>query len=428
MYLYIKLYEYCYALKNKLEVSMVEVKFAERMSNLKASEIRELLKLTEEPDIISFAGGLPAPELFPIEKIKEATVEVLEESGRSALQYSTTEGYLPLRRVIAEQRMKKVGVHTAAENILITSGSQQGLDFSGKVFLNAGDVVICESPTYLGAINAFKAYQPRFVEVEMDEDGMLMNSLEEALMKNPDAKFIYTVPDFQNPSGKTLSYERRKKMVELAIKYNVPIVEDNPYAELRFEGENIPSIKSFDKTGIVIFLGTFSKTFCPGLRIGWVCADQDILSKYIIVKQGADLQPNTLAQREVAAFMENNNLDEHIIEIRSVYRKRRDLMVSTIKEEFPGDCTYTYPKGGLFTWVGLNEGIDAAEVLKLALNEKVAFVPGGSFFPNGGHKNFFRLNYSNMPEDKIVEGITRLGRVLKMLKYQNILLSPSIFV
>lgn len=395
---------------------MVEVKFAERMCSLKASEIRELLKLTEKPDIISFAGGLPAPELFPVEKIGEAISEVLNENGRAALQYSSTEGYLPLRRIIAEQRMKRIGVHTTAQNIIITSGAQQGLDFSGKIFLNPGDVVICESPTYLGAINAFRAYQPEFVEIETDKDGMLMDKLEDALLKYPNAKFIYTIPDFQNPSGKTLSYERRKEMVELAVKYNVPIVEDNPYAELRFEGESIPSIKSFDNTGIVIFLGTFSKTFCPGFRIGWVCAQPDILNKYVIIKQGADLQPNSLSQREVAAFMENNNLDDHIAEIKSVYRKRRDLMVNTIKKEFPEECTYTYPKGGLFTWVGVDESLDTAEVLKLALNEKVAFVPGASFFPNGGHNNYFRLNYSNMPEAKIVEGITRLGKVLKALK------------
>jgi Transcriptional regulators containing a DNA-binding HTH domain and an aminotransferase domain (MocR family) and their eukaryotic orthologs len=393
----------------------MEIKFAERMSSLRASEIRELLKLTEEPDIISFAGGLPAPELFPIERIKEACEGVLDADGKAALQYSATEGFRPLRKIIAEQRMKKAGVETTPDGILITSGSQQGLDFSGKIFINPGDTIICESPTYLGAINAFRAYQPRFVEIEMDDNGMIIEKLEEALIDNPDAKMIYTVPDFQNPSGKTMSLDRRKKLVELAVKYNIPVVEDNPYGELRFEGEMIPSIKSFDNAGIVIYLGTFSKTFCPGLRIGWVCAENDILSKYIIVKQGADLQPNSLSQREAALFMESFNLDDHIEIIKNVYRRRRDLMVDTIKKEFPGDCTFTYPEGGLFTWVGLRPEIDAAAVLLLALKEKVAFVPGGSFFPNGGHNNYFRLNYSNMPEDKIVIGIERLGKVLKSL-------------
>lgn len=393
----------------------MEIKFAERMSSLRASEIRELLKLTEEPDIISFAGGLPAPELFPIERIKEACEGVLDADGKAALQYSATEGFRPLRKIIAEQRMKKAGVETTPDGILITSGSQQGLDFSGKIFINPGDTIICESPTYLGAINAFRAYQPRFVEIEMDDNGMIIEKLEEALINNPDAKMIYTVPDFQNPSGKTMSLDRRKKLVELAVKYNIPVVEDNPYGELRFEGERIPSIKSFDNAGIVIYLGTFSKTFCPGLRLGWVCAEKDILSKYIIVKQGADLQPNSLSQREAALFMESFNLDDHIEIIRNVYRRRRDLMIDTIKKEFPGDSTFTYPEGGLFTWVGLRPEIDAAAVLLLALKEKVAFVPGGSFFPNGGHNNYFRLNYSNMPEDKIVIGIERLGKVLKSL-------------
>lgn len=398
----------------------MSIRFAMRMSSLKASEIRELLKLTEQPDVISFAGGLPAPEFFPVEKIKEAESIVLDTAGPQSLQYSSTEGYLPLREIIAQQRMKKVDVSVTANDILITSGSQQGLDFSGKLFLNPGDAVVCESPTYLGAINAFKAYQPKFIEIEMDEHGMIIDKLEKALRNNSNVKFIYTIPDFQNPSGKTMSVERRKRLIELAVAYNVPIVEDNPYSELRFEGERIPSLKSMDTEGIVIYLGTFSKTFCPGLRIGWVCASPEMLNKYIILKQGADLQPNSLSQRTTAEFMRRNSLDQHIAEIKSVYAARRDLMIKTINEEFPPSCTCTYPEGGLFTWVSLPEGINASEVMELALQKKVAFVPGGSFFPNGGHENHFRMNYSNMPEDRIVEGVKRLGDVLKNLDYQYI--------
>lgn len=393
----------------------MELRLSNRMSFLKASEIRELLKLTEQPDIISFAGGLPAPELFPIEKLKEVSSKVLDESGRSALQYGTTEGFVPLRRIIAEERMKPAGVNATASDILITNGSQQGLDFSGKVFLNPGDVVICESPSYLGAINAFRAYEAQFVEVETDENGMVIEKLEDALKNNQSAKFIYVIPDFQNPTGKTLSIERRPKLVELALKYNVPIIEDNPYGELVFEGERYPAIKSFDNEGIVIYLGTFSKTFCPGLRIGWVCASPSILTKYILVKQGADLQSNSLSQREAAVFMQMYKLDEHIEKIRKVYKKRRDLMLDMMEKEFPSSCSFTYPQGGLFTWVKLPEGINASYVLKLALEQKVAFVPGGSFFPNGGKENYCRLNYSNMPEEKIVEGIKRLGMVLKSI-------------
>ena len=393
----------------------MEFRLAERMGSIKASEIRELLKLTEQPDIISFAGGLPAPELFPVEEFKIISSEVIEKEGREALQYTTTEGFKPLRKIIAEQRMKASGVNVSEDNIFITSGSQQGLDFSGRIFLDKNDVVICESPSYLGALNAFKAYMPKFIEIPMDNDGMIIEDLELALKNNPNVKFIYTIPDFQNPSGKTLSLERRKRMVELSEKYNVPIIEDNPYGELRFEGERLPSVKSFDRAGSVIYLGTFSKTFCPGLRLGWVCAENNILSKYILVKQGADLQSSTISQRETALFMERYNLDEHIEKIKSVYRKRRDLMIKMMEKEFPDNCTFTYPQGGLFTWVTLEEGQNAAEILEIALKDKVAFVPGGSFFPNGGHKNHFRLNYSSSSEEQIIEGIKRLGKVLKSI-------------
>lgn len=393
---------------------LMAVKFAKRMDNIKGSAIRELLKLTEQPDIISFAGGLPAPELFPIEEMKQVCTKVLDSDGRAALQYSTTEGYIPLRKIISE-RMKKSGVEVPYEQVIITSGSQQGLEFSGKIFLNEGDTVICESPSYLGALNAFKAYQPKFVEIDMDENGMKMDQLENALKSTPNAKFIYTIPDFQNPTGITMSLERRKKLVELATKYNVPVVEDNPYGELRFEGEKYPAIKHFDTAGIVIYLGTFSKTFAPGLRVGWIAASPEILQKYVLVKQGADLQCNSMTQREVATFIEMYNLDEHIKKIIGVYGKRRDLMIQTMEKEFPKNVKFTYPNGGLFTWVDLPEGVDAGDVMKKALEEKVAFVPGGSFYPNGGNANHFRLNYSNMPEDKIVEGITRLGKVLKSL-------------
>lgn len=348
----------------------MSVKYAKRMDYIKGSAIRELLKLTEQPEIISFAGGLPAPELFPIEEMKEVCVRVLDTDGKAALQYSPTEGYMPLRKIIAE-RMKKSGVEISPEHILITSGSQQGLDFCGKVFLDEGDTVICESPSYLGALNAFKSYLPKFVEVEMDKDGMKMDELEKALQANPNAKFIYTIPDFQNPSGITMSVERRKKLVELAVKYNVPVVEDNPYGELRFEGERLPAIKHFDTEGMVIFLGTFSKIFSPGLRVGWVAASPEIVRKYVLVKQGADLQSNSMAQREAAAFVQMFDLDAHINKIIEVYRKRRDLMIETMEKEFPEGFTFTYPNGGLFTWVEMPEGVDAAEVLKKALEEKL---------------------------------------------------------
>ena len=390
----------------------MSIKFAGRMEEIKASEIRELLKLTSRPEVISFAGGLPAPELFPVEEMKKVSVEVLNQMGKEALQYSTTEGYDPLRKHIAD-RMAKQGIKAEAEEILITSGSQQGLDFSGKIFLNPGDYVVVESPSYLGAINAFKAYQCNFLEIDTDDDGMIIEDLEKKLSETKNAKMIYVIPDFQNPTGRTWSLERRKGLLEVAKKFDLPIVEDNPYGELRFDGESVSSIKSLDDDDRVIFLGTFSKTFCPGLRVGWVCAPEKLLEKYILVKQGADLQCNSMAQREIAIFLDNYNLDEHVEKIKNVYRGRRDLMLDSFKKYFPEGVTYTYPEGGLFTWVIIPEHLDARELAAKALERNVAYVPGGSFFPNGGNANTFRVNYSNMSEEKIVEGVKRLGEVLK---------------
>ena len=388
------------------------IQFSNRMEQLKASEIREILKLTQQPDIISFAGGLPAPELFPVEEMEKISAKVLQEMGTQALQYSPTEGYDPLREKIAS-RMGKVGVDTNADEILIISGSQQGLDFSGKIFLNPGDVVVCESPSYLGAINAFKAYECQFLEIETDDNGMIMEDLEEKLAKNENVKMIYVIPDFQNPSGRTWTLERRKRLLEIAAHYDLPIVEDNPYGELRFEGEIPPSLRSMDKDGRVVFLGSFSKTFCPGLRLGWVNASPELLEKYVFVKQGSDLQTSSMAQRELNMFMDDYDLDKHIEKIKHVYKKRRDLMMETIKNEFPKEAKYTYPEGGLFTWVELPEHINTRDLMVKAVENKVAFVPGGSFFPSGDKENAMRINYSNMPEDKIVEGITRLGALLR---------------
>jgi 2-aminoadipate transaminase len=397
----------------------MDIRFSKRAQGLKASEIRELLKLTEMPEIISFAGGLPAPELFPVKEMELIMQKVLEKDGRLALQYSSTEGFKPLREIIAKQRMIPAKVNVTADDIAVTTGSQQGIEFSAKIFVNEGDVVICESPSYLGAINAFAAYQPKFIEIPMDDHGMIIEKLEEALKANPNAKMIYTIPDFQNPTGITMSDDRRKRVAELGSEYKIPVIEDNPYGDLIFEGTRHPSIKSFDKEGWVIYLGTFSKTFCPGLRLGWVCASPEILEKYIVVKQGADLQCSTLDQRAAALFMETYDLDKHIETIKDVYRKRRTLMLESMDKYFPKEVTHTNPYGGLFTWVQLKEELDAAEILKEALKENVAYVPGGSFFPNGGHLNYFRLNYSCMTDEKIVDGVERLGKVLAKY-YQNI--------
>ncbi|GAA0702488.1 PLP-dependent aminotransferase family protein [Paraclostridium ghonii] len=389
------------------------IKFARRMEGLKGSEIRELLKLTQKPEIISFAGGLPAPELFPVDEMVEVSRMVLEESGREALQYATTEGFNPLREHIAERMNRKLKTNISKDDLLITSGSQQGLDFAGKIFLDEGDVVLVESPSYLGALNAFKAYCPKFIEVPTDKDGMVIEELEKILETTENVKMIYVIPDFQNPTGKTWSMERRKRFMDVINKFEIPVIEDNPYGELRFEGEILPSLRAMDEKGLVAFLGSFSKIFCPGYRIGWVAASPEILSKFIFVKQGADLQASTISQRELSKFIDAYDLDAHVEKIKAVYSKRRDLMLKTMDETFPEGIEYTYPQGGLFTWVELPEHLDAREIMKKCLEKNVAYVPGGSFFPNGGKENSFRLNYSNMPDEKIVEGIKRLAEVLK---------------
>ncbi len=386
--------------------------YSDRVKQLKASEIREILKLTQRPDIISFAGGLPAPELFPIDAMKVVAQKVLTDMGREALQYGTTEGYDPLREKIAE-RMRRTGIQTTKEDILITSGSQQGLDFSGKIFLNPGDCVLCESPSYLGAINAFKAYECTFKEIETDTEGMVLSHLESVIQATPNVKFIYVIPDFQNPSGRTWSEARRRDVLKIANQYNLVVLEDNPYGELRFDGEWIAPMKAFDTEDRVVYLGTFSKTFSPGIRIGWVMASPEILNKYIMVKQGADLQSSSISQRELNTYIDLYDFDAHIDSIKTVYKKRRDLMIDMIQKEFPASAEVDVPNGGLFAWVKLPSHVDTRAILVKAVENKVAFVPGGSFFPNGGQENYMRLNFSNMTEEKIVEGLARLGKILK---------------
>ena len=389
------------------------VKFSSRMDLLKGSAIRELLALANKPEVLSFAGGMPAPELFPVDKIKAATNAVLDEQGKVALQYSSTEGFPRLREQIAERMEAKNGIKTSAANILITEGSQQGLDYSARVFLNKGDVVLLESPSYLGAINAFKACEPTFIEIPTDDNGMIMEELEKVLATTENVKMIYVIPDFQNPSGRTWPLERRQKFMEIINKYEIPVVEDNPYGELRYENENMPALKSLDTKGLVVFLGTFSKILAPGYRLGWVCADNEILQKYNFMAQAAALQASSEAQLVVSKFIDMFDLDEHVSTIRECYKHRRDVMLETMEKEFPPEAKFTHPDGGLFTWIELPEYIDTKEMAKQCLERNVAYVPGEGFFPNGGHDNCIRLNYSCMPDEKIVKGMTILGEVIK---------------
>ena len=389
------------------------VRFSTRMNLLKGSAIRELLALANKPEILSFAGGMPAPELFPVDKIKAATDAVLDEQGKIALQYSSTNGFEHFRQQIADRMEAKLNIKTSADNILVTSGSQQGLDYSARVFCDKGDVIIIESPSYLGALNAFKACEPNFVAIPTDGDGMIMEELEKILATTERVKMIYVIPDFQNPTGRTWDLDRRHKFMEIVNKYEIPVVEDNPYGELRFEGEYMPALKSLDTKGLVIYLGTFSKILAPGYRLGWVCADDEILAKYNFMEQAASLQASTIGQMETSKWIDMFDLDAHVNTIRECYKKRRAVMLETLAKELPEPCTFTRPEGGLFAWVVLPEYMDAKDLQMKCLEKKVAFVPGGSFFPNGGHNNTLRLNYSCMPEDKIIQGITALCQTIR---------------
>jgi 2-aminoadipate transaminase len=397
-----------------------EYRYAHRTQKMGSSVIRELLKLTEQPDIISFAGGLPAPEVFPVKEFREACNHVLDNFGPQALQYSTTEGYLPLRELIA-WRTARYSVQVDAENIMITSGSQQALDFIGRLFINRGDYVVVESPTYLGALQAWNAYGAQYIPVRADEHGMIVDELEAALRVGP--KFIYVLPNFQNPGGSTLSLERRRKLVETADKYGVPIVEDDPYGQLRYEGEHLPSVVYLDSqyrgpngghySGNVIYLSTFSKLLAPGLRLAWVIAPPEVIRKLVMTKQAADLHTSSFNQYVAYDVAKDGFLDEHVKVIRAVYKERRDVMIEMMEEMFPAGVTWRKPQGGMFLWSILPEDMDAAEVLKRAIDKKVAFVPGTSFHPRGGGDNTMRLNFSYSSPDLIREGVTRLGTTLK---------------
>ena len=401
-----------------------EYRYAHRSQKSGSSVIRELLKLTEQPDIISFAGGLPAPEVFPLQEFREACNYVLDHYGPQALQYSTSEGYVPLREMIV-RHTSRYSAEVTTENILITSGSQQALDFIGRLFINRGDYIVTESPTYLGALQAWNTYGAQYIPVRTDEDGMIVDELEAALRIGP--KFIYILPNFQNPSGCTLSFERRMKLIELADRYGVPIIEDDPYGQLRYEGEHIPPVVELDSeyrgsngngahyTGNVIYLSTFSKLLAPGLRLAWVIAPPEVIRKLVMIKQAADLHSSSFNQYVAYEVGKGGFLDEHVKVIRATYKERRDVMLEMMEEMFPGEVIWRTPKGGMFLWGVLPEGMDAAEVLKRAVERKVAFVPGGGFHPRGGNDNTMRINFSYSSPDRIREGVTRLGTTLKEL-------------
>jgi len=387
--------------------------YAGRMQSIPKSFIREILKVTEKPEIISFAGGLPNPRLFPTEQLTEAAAKVLANDARSALQYSTTEGYPPLRDYIAQRYRQRSGLNVSAEEILITNGSQQGLDLIGKVFLDKGNAVVIERPAYLGAIQALSAYEPKFCPVPLESEGIDVKSLTEVL-RGHRVKLFHTVINFQNPSGISYSKRRREELARLLEGRDTLVVEDDPYAELRFSGDSPPSMKHW-LTNRTLLLGSFSKTVAPGLRLGWICAPQPIAEKLVVAKQASDLHSNCLCQRVLHEYLIANDIDRHIATITAEYKRGRDTMAAAIRDHFPSEVKATDPEGGMFLWVTLPKSLSAIDLFDEAIKQKVAFVPGTPFFVDGGGDHNLRLNFSNATPDRIQEGIARLGQIMKKL-------------
>jgi len=392
--------------------------YSRRASQLKASDIRELLKLTKKPKIISFAGGLPDPQCFPYKEVDVLSTEVIEEDYVKALQYGTTEGFNRLRRALARRMNQKFRTKVHADEIIVTCGAQQGLDLISKVFIDRGDIILVENPSYLGALSAFRLFQAKFAGVPMDNDGLKTDKLEKALKKfekKSKRPFLYTVPSFQNPTGVSMTLERRKELMELASRYDLVIVEDNPYGELRYSGKAMPPLKAMDKEGRVVYLGTLSKVLSPGMRIGWVAASEGIRHKLVLAKQATDLCTSTLIQYIAHKYITEGHMVRQIKKINAVYKRKRDIMLKAMDSEFPEEVSYTRPDGGIFIWVKFPKKVNSRELLKRSIKkEKVAFVPGDAFFINEGEGlDTARFNFSYPTEERIQEGIARLGRILK---------------
>lgn len=392
---------------------MTPNRFSQRMETMKSSAIRDLLHYATLPGMIYLAGGLPAPESFPVEVFREACNTVLDEVGAQSLQYGTTEGYKPLRHCLAERMRNLKGVACGSDNILLTSGSQQALEMIGKLFIDYGDIVILESPSYLGAIQAFDLYAPRYVTVPMDEQGIIIEELER-ILQIITPKFIYTVPTFQNPSGRTMSLDRRQRLVALAEKYDLILVEDDPYGELRYTGEPVPPIKAMDTTGRVIYLSTFSKILSPGIRLAWVVASEEFIRKLALIKQATDLCTSSFIQYAAYEYCQSGTMESHIQKIRDMYKVRMEAMLHALDKYFPKEgVSWTRPEGGMFLWVTLPDTINVEDMLKEAVANKVAFVPGTSFYVDGRPHSTMRLNFSNATPEMIDEGIRRLAEIVR---------------
>jgi 2-aminoadipate transaminase len=390
--------------------------FAERTKDMKASEVRELLKLLQVPGMISFAGGFPNPETFPTEIIRKIADDILRTDGPQALQYGITEGYPPLREAVAD-RMNKKGMDVSKDNVLITSGSQQVIDLMGKMFIDPGDIVVVSAPTYLAALTSFSAYQATFESIPLDQDNMRMDLFEDRIKKlarrGRQPKIVYVLPNFHNPAGVTMPEKNRKKLIDLASDFDLIVLEDDPYSELRYTGEPIPPIKSFDDEGRVVYMGTFSKILAPGLRTGWLVADPEILRKLVIAKQSTDVCTNMLSQRIAHEYIIRGHIDPQIEKIKKIYGRKLDIMLKGLEEYAPSEIKWVRPEGGMFLWLTLPETIDSGDLLTKALKKHVAFVTGKAFYadPKDG-KNAMRLNFTHPSDDTITEGLKRLGSVM----------------
>ena len=388
--------------------------FSKRMSRIKPSGIRAVQKrIAGKSDMISFAAGLPDPALYPLEDLRKAADTMLEKEGATAFAYGLTKGYGPLLDYLTDRMNNREHVACTKENICILSGSQQGLGLAAMTFLDEGDVVITENPSYLGAINAFRPYGAEFVGVDTDDDGIVIEDLERALEENPKTKLIYVIPNFQNPTGKAWTLERRERFMEVVAKYDVAVVEDNPYGDLRFKGEPLPHLRALDKKGQVIYLGSFSKILSPGMRVAWTCASKEVATAFESLKETNDLQSPELTKMLTYYYLKMFDLEKHIEEIQVVYKERCELMVEMIQKYFPAEIKYTDPEGGMFLWLELPGGLDSDVILDDALAAGIAYIPGESFFSFDGVKNTIRMNFTMVKDDQIRDGIRILGDVFR---------------
>lgn len=392
----------------------MEYSFSDRVLTLKPSAIREIFKYAADPSVISLSAGNPAPEAFPAKEIAEISARLLSECPIDALQYNITEGYAPLRDQMTEYMKTRHGVGRDFDQLIITSGAQQIMDLAAKSLCNEGDVVICEAPSFIGALNSFRSYNARLRGIPMEPDGMNMEELEKALQEESRVRFIYTIPNFQNPAGITMSMEKRRRLYALAKQYNVLILEDNPYGDLRFEGEHIEAIKSFDEDGIVIYAGSFSKVISPGMRVGYAIAPQPIIQKMVVCKQGSDVHTNIWAQIVCSEFLAKYDFDSHLERLRGIYRKKSAVAINAIKEYFPASVTYNPIQGGLFIWCTLPDGADMLDFCKQAVLRKVCVVPGNAFLTDESTPcQSFRINFSTPTDEQLVRGIQILGDLAK---------------